>query len=176
MRFEEPNFPIQFPAEEVESQEISPEETKVFDLSPDLSPPQALVQLEEREKELQGQGYEQFTEEDEQLVRTLLEQAMPGCVDYCERECNVSHFARYPHNVLMDMYKNRTGGHQWGVMFVAKDDHNGAFYHQKALHDMHQEIGSKVMTRIVEIGSIQDARKYSARLAAEHSEAAFAIV
>lgn len=115
-------------------------------------------------------------ESNENEVRNRLEEIEPGCVSYCESECNISHFARYPTDVILNMYRQKDNYGPWGVVFVAKADHNGAFYYQRAMEEMHREIGDEFTTRIVEVDSIEDARRYGAALVAQYGEAGFGIV
>jgi len=138
-----------------------------------LSEEEALVQ-EEPPSQF---SYEQNSDENEQEVRSRLEEQAPGCTTFLEEKHNITHFARYPDTVLLDMYERRNDRDMpWGVMIVAKADHNGAFYHQDALAELHNEFGGQFQTRIIEADTVEEALALTQALVTEYGQASYGML
>jgi len=122
------------------------------------------------------ESYKVKGEVDEQHVRAELNQIVPGAVQYLANENNISHFARYPLQLLVDMYQAKDSSKPWGLVIASKDDHNGAFYHSGALNKLHRSIGSEIHTRVVETASVQEATALAEKLAGRFGPASYLIL
>jgi len=89
-------------------------------------------------------------------------------------EFNIEYPERYPEAILREMLEPAPGK-PWGIVIVAKHDHNGAFARTPELAGLHTDLQDNVRIRIVEADSGDEAAALLDKLAARHGGASFAI-
>lgn len=83
-------------------------------------------------------------------------------LQYLVVECGISNIGRYPEELLWEQYENRENIETpYGVMIVAKADHNGSSFNREELFSGFSESSLQlgVLTRIIECGSGRDCLK-----------------
>lgn len=114
-------------------------------------------------------------EDNFEMVRAL-ETLAPGAVAYLQSEFNIQHFGRYPLNLLLEMYEERSEIRQAGVIIYAKHDHNDALYNQLPIQELHATVKGVCSVKVVECGSVEEVAHALEKLRNRHGLLAFAAV
>lgn len=93
-----------------------------------------------------------------------LEAKRPGISKILSEEFGISHFARYPEELLVRQYDQRNTYVPYGVIMYPTGDDNGAFYNQtEILRNFGQQIEGRYAVRVYEAGGKYEAAKSFAK-------------
>lgn len=93
-----------------------------------------------------------------------------------KEEYNIDHPERYPAAILSEMLQDTKDNKPWGIVIVAKHDHNGAFSQTSALENFHRDLKGQYRLRIIEAESAEVAKEFSGKLAEKNGKYSFGVL
>ncbi len=127
-------------------------------------------------KDVISEEQKNLSESDDNRVRGEVDAEAPGASAFLSDYYNIEHFARYPKEVLVEMSRSRDDAGPWGLIIVAKADHNGAFYSPENLAKLKNQVGGSFKMRIVEAGTVEEAQELTAKLTRAHGRAGYCMI
>ncbi len=84
----------------------------------------------------------------------ILEKKRPGIALFLYKEYGITHFRRYPEELLLSNYDNHENkDSSYGVVIMADHDYNGALAVQTHLKDLLKKAGDEYLIRVAEVKS-----------------------